>query len=289
MNILVLGATGFIGSNLISTLTANQIHTIYAVKRHQSSKPRLNIPYEPNWIDSIDSVDDLLLKKIDLVVDLSAHTANPPYDSIDNCIYWNVYKKTAFVEKAIDLGVMKFIFFGSCFEYGLSANDYDYIPENARTRPINAYALSKALFSKCLETISYKNPNILFTLFRLFHVYGEGESENRLWPSLKKAAISGNDFEITSGVQVRDFMEVKELCKTIVDYINRIAEHVFFGNDNFNIYNLATGHAQSVKEFSEKWWVKLNASGNLKIGTIEHRENDLMRIVANTEKLKKLL
>ena len=51
---------------------------------------------------------------------------------------------------------------------------------------------------------------------RLFQVFGEGESENRLWPSLKKAAISGENVDMTKGEQLRDFIPVEDVANQLI-------------------------------------------------------------------------
>ena len=44
------------------------------------------------------------------------------------------------------------------------------------------------------------------SIHRIFQVFGEGEHETRFWPSLHRAAQAGDDFEMTLGEQVRDFI-----------------------------------------------------------------------------------
>ena len=292
MNILLLGATGFIGSNLINNFYSNLPKNVnfFLLKRSPDSTPRVSLLKEHIWVDTIKVKDKKFLKDIDLVVDLSSHSTNPPYHSYDECIYWNVYQKSIFVNDAINAGITNFIFFGSCFEYGYSANNYKFIPENASLKPLNSYSLSKAMFTQYLETFSILNPKIKITLFRLFHVYGNGELKSRLWPSLKKAAESGKNFEISSGEQIRDFIEVTELCEMITLYIKKyfIENYPSDKISNFNTYNLASGKALSVKDFCLRWWKEMNAKGSLKIGKIAYRKNELMRVVADTTNIKKL-
>ena len=60
-------------------------------------------------VESIDFYD------IDILVHLAAHSANVPYDSLDNCIYWNVSQPLHMFNSAKTAGVDKFIVTGSCF------------------------------------------------------------------------------------------------------------------------------------------------------------------------------
>ena len=52
---------------------------------------------------------------------------------------------------------------------------------------------------------------------RIFQVYGNGENPSRFWPSLKHCALNGSDFDMTLAEQVRDFIEVKDVAKMILD------------------------------------------------------------------------
>ena len=46
---------------------------------------------------------------------------------------------------------------------------------------------------------------------RIFSAYGDGQYENNLWPSLKRAANSGEDFKMTNAEEIRDFIHVDEV------------------------------------------------------------------------------
>lgn len=54
----------------------------------------------------------------------------------------------------------------------------------------------------------------------MFHVYGEREAETRFWPSLRRAALAGEDFPMTKGEQIRDFMPVETLARTFLDRVS---------------------------------------------------------------------
>ena len=90
-------------------------------------------------------------------------------------------------------GIKIFLVAGSCFEYGLSSIHYETIPTTAKLEPTNSYAASKAAASISLQQWA-REYDLNLEILRVFHVYGEGELEKRLWPSLKKAAIDGKDF-----------------------------------------------------------------------------------------------
>ena len=52
---------------------------------------------------------------------------------------------------------------------------------------------------------------------RIFQVYGKGEASERLWPSLIRAAKNGDDFEMTKGEQIRDFIDVRKVSEILLN------------------------------------------------------------------------
>lgn len=124
------------------------------------------------------------MKKCDVFVHLAAYSANVPYESLVDCFYWNVQKSLELIEQAVRSGVRKFLIAGSCFEYGRSADKYDFIPVNEPLEPILSYPTSKAAASIAFTTLAAEH-NVKMKICRLFQVYGEGEYEGRFCPSLK--------------------------------------------------------------------------------------------------------
>ena len=104
----------------------DQEHHVLALKRLASSQPRVPLKKDPTWLEkemSEVTADDL--KDIDVVVHLAAHSANVPYDTLENCILKRCNRPFAAFRKAVEARVTKFVVAGSCFEYGKSGERYD--------------------------------------------------------------------------------------------------------------------------------------------------------------------
>jgi dTDP-6-deoxy-L-talose 4-dehydrogenase (NAD+) len=80
---------------------------------------------------------------------------------------------------------------------------------------LTPYASAKAAIyfalSQCLPTQS-----IEFVWCRLFYLFGEGEDARRLVPYLRAKLAAGAPAELTSGNQIRDFIDVAEAGRLIV-------------------------------------------------------------------------
>lgn len=275
MKIFVTGATGFIGSNFIKKALAEG-NEVIALRRSTKSKPKIELNKKPCWLTKkIEEVEEKDLIGVEVIVHFAAHSMNPPYDTLENCFYWNVIAPLKLFRNAVAAGVKKFIIAGSCFEYGLSGENYEYIPINAPLIPTTSYAVSKASASMAFFQFAIEK-QLKLSIQRIFHVYGQGEAENRFWPSLKQAAESGNDFPMTNGEQVRDFIHVD----IVVQKFYELCENNNLKMGKPVIENLGTGNSTSVLQFAKFWWEKWNAKGELLIGKVPYREGEIMRYVS---------
>jgi nucleoside-diphosphate-sugar epimerase len=275
MKVFLTGATGFIGSHFLKCII-NEGYEVIALKRSQKSKTKIQLDKQPIWL--IKSLEDVTIEdffEVDLIVHLAAHTANVPYDTLENCIKYNVLEPLKMFYVASSAGVKNFVVAGSCFEYGKSGERYDFIPTNAPLEPTQTYPTSKAISSIAFYQFALEH-KINLSYLRIFQVYGEGESSSRLWPSLKLAAENGFDFPMTKGEQIRDFIYVGDVVKKILNEIKTITNNP---ENRIKYSNIGSGNAQSLLEFSKFWWQEWNAKGNLLIGKIPYRDGEVMRYV----------
>jgi len=276
MKIFLTGGTGFIGSHVINTAHENNIEVL-ALKRSSKSQPRIQLEKEPQWLQkAMGEVTEEDLKDVDVLVHLAAHSANVPYDNLENCIQYNVIEPLGLFRTAAKAGVSNYVVAGSCFEYGKAGERYEYIPVDAPLEPTQTYPTSKAISSIAFRQFAFET-KVNLSYHRIFQVYGEGELKTRLFPSLKRAALSGEDFPTTEGKQVRDFIHVKDVAKKLL-----LAAQVSTSEKMDNpiaYYNLGSGNPQSVKSFCEYWWEKWGAAGNLLTGEIPYRAEEVMRYV----------
>jgi nucleoside-diphosphate-sugar epimerase len=274
MRVFLTGGTGFIGSHFIKYAIQNGLE-VTALRRIKSSIPKIALIKQPKWLEKgIEDVTTADIKGCDILVHLAAHSANVPYDTLENCIYWNVNVPITLFRKAVKAGVSKFVVAGSCFEYGCSGAKYDFIPIDAPLEPTLSYPASKAMASIAFSQLVHEL-NIKVKIFRIFQVFGEGEPENRLWPSLKKASELGEDFYMTAGEQIRDFINVTEVGQKFV----LACEEDWEKKQYPLIRNLGTGQAISIREFAEYWWKKWNSKGQIKFGECKYRKGEVMRYV----------
>jgi nucleoside-diphosphate-sugar epimerase len=275
MRLFVTGATGFIGSHAVNHAMALG-HDVLALRRSPISQPRIALTGMPEWLDKrMDEVTEADLRSIDVVLHLAAHSTGFPNDSLLSCLSYNLMAPLALFEQARTAGITRYVVTGSCFEYGKSAEYYDFIPVLAPLEPTHPYSASKAAAS--IAFIQWASEfKLSMIIQRPFHVFGEGESEERLWPSLLKAAKEGVDFSMTEGNQIRDFIEVGKVAACLIKTCEFLAE---LQSPLIQVKNLGSGKPTSIRSFAETWWRRWGATGSLRFGVLPYRAGEVMRYV----------
>ncbi len=283
MNILVTGATGFIGRYLIKKLINIDCNIFALDRRKRSNIKSLNsdrLVWIPKGLENLNAFD---LDKINVVIHLAAVGVSPQKANLEDLEYYNVYQSLRLIKLAKESGVKRFIAAGTCLEYGEESDKWDFIPPYAKLKPLCAYSKSKAKSFKLLNEYSIKN-NIELFYGRIFSAYGEGQYEYNFWPLLRKAAISGKDFKMTKGEEIRDYLHVKNVA-------NYFANAIFRNDINVGkpiIVNIGSGHPIKLKDFAQNEWERLKAKGEIHVGALKNRNYSIKRMVANIENLNYL-
>lgn len=180
MRVLITGATGFIGSEIVSELLDNGFEIFQVGKSNISSR----FPPANYFKIDITSLDEVLrlekLKEADAIVH-SAGLAHQ-FGEIEKEEFQktNVTGTRNILELAVSLKVRHFILIGSTAVYGkqksLTKNG-EAIDENAICRPQTFYAESKLEAERAALEVCGRN-NINLTIFRLAPVIGEGNAGN---------------------------------------------------------------------------------------------------------------
>ena len=276
MYFFLTGGTGFVGSHFIRQALIKS-HNLKAIKRSEKSDVKIILKNKPSWI--VKNFSDLQIndfQNCEVLIHLAAHSANFPYDTLENCIKFNVTETLNLFNIAYSAGIRKFVMTGSCFEYGKKGEEYKFIPPDASLFPTQTYPTSKAMASILITQWALER-KVSLKILRLFQIYGEGELQTRLWPTLKEKALKGEDLEMTYGEQIRDFIKVEDVAKIILE------ESVNMKENTISIKNVGSGNPKKLKDFVYEAWEGLNAKGSIKLGSIPYRDNEVMRFVPNID------
>ena len=272
MHIFLTGGTGFLGSHFIKK-TLVKSHKLKALKRSEKSKVKIFLKDQPIWL--VKKFSDLKIddfKGYEVLDHMAAHSANFPYDNLENCMEFNVSETLKLFNIAYNAGIKKFVITGSCFEYGKKGEEYEFIPPDAGLFPTQTYPTSKAVCSLVMTQWAIEK-KVNLKILRLFQIYGEGELKTRLWPTLKEKALNGEDLKMTFGEQIRDFCRVEDISEKILEEI------INMRGKSIIIKNIGSGVPLKLKDFVYEAWSNLNAKGNIELGAIPYRKNEIMRYV----------
>lgn len=199
MKIAVLGANGFVGSNIFKFLSSN--HDVVPVTR--------------KTLDLLDSekVKAYLEKeKFDVVINAAAvmTDATSLADTRNNLgIFMNFYNNANLFKKFINLG--------SGAEYDRAKN-IDIAKEELifQRLPEDSYGYGQNIKSR----LSVDKPG--FYNLRIFNCFGKGEISTRVFPTFLK---NKSAFEIV-GDRYFDFFSIQDLCKVVSSFVEN--DHVVY-------------------------------------------------------------
>lgn len=271
MRIFVTGGTGFLGSHFIRQALGAGFEVVSL--RRSGSSTAITLPFEPEWVDgTLGSLSYSALEGFDAVVHFASNGVSPQKTDWRTAVDVNVLQSVSFIDHACKAGVPRILLSGSCFEFGGAAEEYDFIPANAPLRPQGPYAASKAAFTLLAGAMAQTSDSE-FVLLRPFHFYGEGQHPDNFWPALRRAALAGEDFDMTAGEQIRDYQTVEETAESFLETLRRWPGE----KGTMHVRNLGSGSPVQLKDFALRFWMEWNAKGSLKIGTLPYRTNEVMR------------
>jgi UDP-glucose 4-epimerase len=273
MKIFLTGGTGFIGAHFLRQALAAG-HEVTSL-RLPGERPRISLAQEPRWVDGTLADDwSRELSGCAGLVHLAALGVSPQKAEWPDLMRVNVVDSTNLLLQAVQSGVKRLVLCGSCFEYGRSGERFEFIPTDAPLEPTNAYAASKAAATMNALALAAE-ANIELILLRPFHIFGEGQHPDNFWPALRRAALAGENFAMTPGEQVRDFMPVEQVAAAFLSALTRTD----LKPGQPKLENLGTGQPQTLRAFAEHWWRTWDAKGKLLVGAHPYRSGEVMRYV----------
>ena len=277
MKILITGGSGFIASHVIKACLKKDIQILVQSRKEISNKSLIsnkninviNKSFLDLKAEEIDSVDS--------IIHLASVGVTPQIATWQQLNEINISGSLHICELAKLINAKLFVS-GSYAEYGDSGLEHDCIPVDATLKPTYPYAISKAI--ACELILAYTRYEKINTSYlRIFNAYGEGQNQMNLWPSLISAAKKAEDFPMTPGEQIRDFINVQDVAQQLIFAATKAK--LIPGRPL--VKNCASGKPQSVKEFCQKYWNLYSTGGELKIGELHYRKNEVMKFVPSLE------
>ena len=271
--ILITGASGFVASYVARSCADRNCEIVL-----QSRVGRI-----PEGLDNCQTVKLLncsffelqseLLNGVECIIHLASAGVSPRKSEWDELEEVNIKGTLAMCRLAKKLKA-NIVIAGSFAEYGKSGLRYNEIPVDAPLEPTFPYAVSKS--AGCQLALGFaRSEGLSVAYLRIFNAFGLGQHESNLWPSLISAAKSGQDFGMTEGQQLRDFIPVEDVANQFAYAATELEMREGFPF----VSNVGSGKPATVREFSEYWWKRCDAKGRLKIGSVPYRDHEVMRFI----------
>src|SRR5579864_2359487 len=215
--ILLTGATGFVGRQVLRELIARNCRVRVVVRKGKQEQIGQSIAIEriivtPDiwsepaawWSETCQGVDTVI--HVAWYAEPGRYLHSPVNrDCLEGTL--------RLAQGASDAKVRRFVGIGTCFEYDLGVGR---LSVATPLRPATPYAEAKVEAFKALSQ-SLPRRSMEFAWCRLFYLYGEGEDERRLVPFLRGKLRAGEPAELTSGQQIRDYLDVRDAGRMIAD------------------------------------------------------------------------
>ena len=264
MKILLLGAAGFIGTNLTIELAKKTEDEITLVDRSKAFfKPIVSMDLKNVHILEADlTVDmdfDSILKDQEVVYHLVSTTVPTTSNQhISQELVSNVIFSANLFEACIRCGVKKVVFVSSGGTvYGKEVDCP--LKEKTATNPISSYGVQKITIEKLLYLYRYMY-GLDYRIIRLANPYGPYQRPNGVLGAVTTftyKALNGDEITVYGdGSVVRDFIYIDDAIRAIMKIVN--------GENKHRTFNLGCGYGTSIKQVLETiekaLGIKLNVS-----------------------------
>ena len=243
MTVTLTGATGFVGRQVVRALLERGCRVRLIVR----DPTRLKDLQASSAVEVVQT-DDLfaeeperlrvLLADSETVIHAAWYAEPGKYLSSPlnlDCLAGTLNLARAFAAE----GGQRFVGVGTCAEYDLTV---DLLTSDAPLAPTSLYAACEASAFQVIGRY-LESERVSFAWCRLFYLYGQGEDELRLVPYIRKQLEAGQEALLTSGGQIRDFVDVEDAGRMIAD--------VALGHSEGAV-NICSGTPVTVRELAER-------------------------------------
>lgn len=277
MKLLITGGTGFIGQSLVPALLAtNHAVTLLVQESYASGKPLpLSLRAYRSQFDLVYAdlrqfnltVRAIATAAPDVVIHLATVGTTDPFLPIETAIRHNL------------MGTIHLI--RACFEKNQQVQQLIVARTPGEWGQMNVYATSKAAaWQFCLMYAGTYHWPIHGAM--IFQVYGPGQPANTLIPAAMAAASAGQDFPMTSGKSVRDWIYVQDVAKGLV---SAVGARLNAGTT----FDLGTGITTTVAQVVQQIYALISCGGSPLLGILPDRPNEAPIQKADTLRTRNLL
>lgn len=281
LTVLVIGGTGFIGSNLVIALQKLGYHVIVYSRGHPSALGIIRkVEYVIGNISNHGEIDKVL-DRVDYVFHFASST-NPKSSENDLIfdITSNLVSSIHIMEACVKNNVKKLIY---CSSGGTVYGIHNEMPlhEDVNCQPISSYGLVKYTIENYLKYFNHKF-NLDYEVLRLSNPYGIGQSytaSQGIIAIFIKKILNDDEIQVFgNGSIVRDYIYID-------DFVSLCIKLLTIEKKN-NVINVGRGIGYSISDIISNIENSLNKKAKVKY--LPERKFDVPEIYLDISKAKEI-
>lgn len=251
-NLLITGATGFIGSHLIEALLNNPDNRLIILKRSFSDTWRIDSTIEKfNDRIILVNLDETVLEDVFRKYSIKGvfHLAtlydrNPEYSKINTMAESNILFPINVLNLSSKYGVEYFINTGTFSEYPL--DEYNLVASYEEKYPKTFYDATKVAFE---DLLLYYNNNydIKCATVKVYSPYGTRDDEGKIIPYLILNTLRGNPVEIRNPNNHMNVIYVSDIVNLFL-YVQKEIN----ASDDYRMYHAKNDVVYPINEINGK-------------------------------------
>ena len=268
MRIFITGATGFLGSNLVESLTQYGFKLL-CLKRSFSNIRKFKSRRNIQWVD-MDDESDWKGKVRMFNPEIVIHAAWIGVSVEERADELMQISNIRLIKDILDVSrdARKFIGFGSQDEYGYIDGVVD---ENMPLHPMTPYGKIKMRCSEIVRSFCVER-GISWYWMRIFSVYGRGNRNSVIQQVVEKMATD-TTMNVTLGEQQYAFLHISDFCRAVYSVV--IHEEADSG-----IYNISSRMRDLFFQIRRIY----NPKFTFRFGAMPYRPNQPMLLLGNSSK-----
>lgn len=236
-NILITGASGFVGSHVLDDCLKNNFN-VHAIFRHSKKNVSFAKKYKkqifPIFYNNIYEIKNKLTNcKIDYVIHCATHYIKKhDHNDIENIIKSNLLFSTILLDAVVNIKIKKFINLGTVWQH---FND-------TKNLAFNLYAATKQSFECILNYYKSQYTKIKFYNILLTDTFGSNDKRKKLVPILLKNFNNKNQDKINIPKNLSmNLVNINEVTKCLNILLKKNSEsdnYVIKSNQDVKIFDL---------------------------------------------------
>lgn len=265
MNILLTGATGFVGKNLLPALLCdNEVHILV---RPESNWKNLGVEHVVEFFDDIPLLAEYLKQnEIEGIIHLaSLYIAEHQSEQVKDLVSSNVYLGTALLEACKLSGVKWFLNTGTIWQ-NYNAPDY-----SDAYNPVNLYAASKQAFITMAKYYT-ETSDIRFCTLKLCDTFGANDTRKKIFALFDRIAASGETLDMSAGEQYLDILNIEDVVSGFCHLVHLLHNGINLRNE----YVLSSGQQIKLRDLADVYSYNHNVKLNINWGGRSYRQREVM-------------